>query len=138
VEEVAALGEPGARLAALPLRRLGEVPARYQEGAPPAAGAGYQPARPTGEASGDRLAVPCDQLLYSRDRIPPPVEMELVVDARGRVHEPLLPLPPRYPGYAWYLLEQVRQNTYTPATSGGQAVASLEKLHIRFPCSRSW
>lgn len=124
-------GAAGGVLAERPPRRLGELPTRFGGPAPPAAARGARPS----EGSTAPAGVPhCRPAGHLRGQVPPPVAVEVVVDAEGRPHEPLLQLPSRYPGFALAVLEAIRGWSFEPAADdGGDPVPSLAVVTVPYP-----
>lgn len=156
--ELAAYGPPGALLAAHPLRRPGEAPAGVvlhrpspagpsESGAvgrggsasdatvPPAAGAGTSasPFVPPRRLAGE-LPSPAS-IRAKHPGIPPRLVVEAVVDALGRVREPVV-VSGRLPDLAVQALESLRAFRFAPATENGAPVAVLLEIVVDPPTGR--
>jgi len=122
-------GDAGRFLAEIEPRRDGVLSKRYAA----QSGAALRSAMPVERSDRTRF----DPSRVQRGRVPPPVEIEVVVDVDGRPHEPVLVTPSRFPGFAFAALESVSGWRFEPARTGGgedsEAVASLAKVRLSYP-----
>jgi TonB family protein len=115
----AAFGEPGAVLAKVSLRPLGEAPADLP--VPKSSGDG-SPITPPRIVSGGEPKLPESRRSYPRG-----IHVEAIVDALGHVHEPVVAAA-TFPALAYVVLEAMRGWRFDPAQANGQPVASFYEL----------
>ena len=76
----------------------------------------------------------CGLLSHTRDRVPPPVVIEVLVDREGRPHDPVLTAPTRFAGFATAALDSVRYWRFDPARGAdGEPVAVLTQVRVGHP-----
>ena len=135
-------GAAGAWLVERPPRRAGDLPGGGRPAtavahqAAPAAG-GQPPPAPGIARDARPVDCPtgmCGLLRHSRDRAPPPVEIEVLVDFEGRPQDPVLLVPSRFPGFTTAALDAVRFWRFEPArAAGGEPVPVLARVRVAHP-----
>lgn len=121
-------GEPGRLLADHPLRLPGTQP--------DGTGVMRRSLTASPEVIDAEVRASCGSLRYSRDvPAPPPVEVEVVIDADGWPRQPVLLAPHRHPGFAYMVLDGLRRWRFQPAEAEGSTVAVLEVVTVGFPVS---
>jgi TonB family protein len=116
-------GVPGeVALAKIPVRRLDEAPAGL---AVRKEGDGGPPLTPARRVSGEEAKLPGSQRI-----IPLGIRVQVIIDAEGRVRQPVVAASTS-PILTYVVLEAMRGWRFTPAEAGGQPVASFYEL--KFP-----
>jgi hypothetical protein len=123
-------GVAGAWLIERPPRRAGDLP-----GPPPGEAPDDPAMRPARRAEAvQRPTGMCGLLRHTRDRVPPPVVIEVLVDDEGRPHDPVLMVPTRFAGFAAAALDSVRYWRFEPARSADDdPVATLAQVRVEHP-----
>lgn len=126
-------GAAGAWLIERPPRRAGDLPGPPAgEPAQPAAEPAMRPVR-RAEAVQRPIGM-CGLMRHTRDRVPPPVVVEVLVDGEGQPHDPVLMVPTRFAGFAAAALDSVRYWRFEPArTADGEPVATLAQVRVEHP-----
>lgn len=128
-ETLTLLGEAGALLAGHPLRQRGEPLAGTTVYHAAGAGDGVQPPR--------KLAGEPPTLSATVGQVPAPkvLRVEVVIDAEGRVREPVV-IGSAAPGVVWEALEAMRGWRYEPARKGDERVPVFHQLRLNAPPRR--
>jgi hypothetical protein len=125
---LAGFGPAGAKLSAHPPRAYAEVPRGVEKDTAP--GPGYIPAR---RVEG---TVPAEDGARAEGRGPRWVRLQAVIDAQGRLRQPVV-IGPDY-GYSYGVLEAARGWKFEPAKRDGAAVAGLYEVVVNPPAKRSF
>jgi hypothetical protein len=129
-------GPAAAELARSPYRPLGTLPTEVLAAEKVETGTVYQPLVLQSRET-RRLRVPC-RGFYDQANVPPPLQVEVLVDAEGRPTQPRLIGRPRFPMFALVGMEQLQDWRYRPATKGGRPVSTLDRQRIDFPFDSSF
>jgi TonB family protein len=119
--DISMYGAPGQRLERSPRRRAGEAPAglvvRRQ-------GDGAGPLLPARKLGGNEVTLP-----GGYRRFPRGIVVELIVDAEGRVRQPVV-LASTFSALTYAVLDTLRDWRFSPAQSAGEPVASFYELRL--------
>lgn len=128
-ETLASFGEAGALLSRHRLRRLGEQPTGTTVYRADEAGHALRLPR---KLSGDPPAL---SARVSQLPVPKAFRVEAVIDAEGRLREPVV-VGGGAPGVIWEGLEALRNWRYEPAVEGGKPVAVFHDVRFNAPLRR--
>lgn len=133
--DLAPYGKAAALFASHPLRQPGAVPAGRDVKRSPFFASGVTP--PRAQARDDVPTVL--ENTAARDQYVAPVRVEVIIDAQGRLQQPVVEAPAiHHPAVLYGTLETIRSWSYDPATQDGKPVDCLYEVEMDLSRRSRW